>query len=794
MDENLIPFKDYFYKECTTISFFINVLKEIEVQISFYGYICEKDFKIFTEKAEKSLKNIEILKSNIKKYKDEPSNLYLISRQLIKFLYIFSSSFKKMYPECLSSIKSNIKPIIQNIKNTRKNIINHSISMLKQTIKTKNLKNLSKYMAETLELIMINTFKSLFSLYQLILIYSKKKNNLYERVKTNFEPLINAEEINIIINEISERLFAEKYKINYEPLYFGNNDYKELLTDEKKDVMLLSKSFLNYTNVFIKCIQIRKKLFKELRIFLDVLLTKDKEQLETFQKVCGKITSVTKGLTYSSQGIINSWNLIFSSWNSVYINNANYLKLKEESFIPKLNKIINECSEEYKNFEKRWEKYSSKINELRKNVSQYSKFEKDEKKLEEKKNNEEALKNYLMIDCTDFLDNNVPLLRESEIKRANEIKDLADKIKSNINANIDEYLENSEKEYDNAASIDLFEEVQNIFESQFQVCGIQDSEKYFESLREKLENIDLNDKLSDNARLSLAEYYEHNDFDDEFEFSKEDMENPFGNAVKDNEDGIYNFEKNNLAKSAIGMVEEELISNISKNEKNTDFDNNATDNSNYKTPNFKFENKQNANNNGINRTSDENDYFADLKIINNLKASFKEQERRLSSKNINFKETIKIFPYEQNLETIKDNEKENETIDKEHLNNDNNLDKNSLNKTNSDKIKKQLSISFNNCNFVNPDEEKDSEIKDKELDIKNKNEEKIDKLNEVQKNKNKEINNQDKQTLHYGILGILGLFCLKSLFSSNNIISIDSFLNVVILGIISFILYKTQFQ
>ena len=325
---------------------------------------------------------------------------------------------------------------------------------------------------------------------------------------------------------------------------------------------------------------------------------------------------MTKGLTYSSQGIINSWNLIFSSWNSVYINNANYLKLKEESFIPKLNKIINECSEEYKNFEKRWEKYSSKINELRKNVSQYSKFEKDEKKLEEKKNNEEALKNYLMIDCTDFLDNNVPLLRESEIKRANEIKDLADKIKSNINTNIDEYLENSEKEYDNAASIDLFEEVQNIFESQFQVCGIQDSEKYFESLREKLENIDLNDKLSDNARLSLAEYYEHNDFDDEFEFSKEDMENPFGNAVKDNEDGIYNFEKNNLAKSAIGMVEEELISNISKNEKNTDFDNNATDNSNYKTPNFKFENKQNANNNGINRTSDENDYFADLKIIN----------------------------------------------------------------------------------------------------------------------------------------------------------------------------------
>jgi hypothetical protein len=58
----------------------------------------------------------------------------------------------------------------------------------------------------------------------------------------------------------------------------------------------------------------------------------------------------------------------------------------------------------------------------------------------------------------------------------------------------------------------------------------------------------------------------------------------------------------------------------------------------------------------------------------------------------------------------------------------------------------------------------------------------------------KNIRNQDKQTLHYGILGILGLFCLKSLFSTNHIFSADSFLNVVILGLISFIFYKTQFK
>ena len=757
MDENLIPFKEEFFKECTTISFFINVLKEIQTQIEFFGYICEKDYKIYTNKAEKCLKNIEILKSNIKNYKDEPSNLYQIENQLIKFLYIYSSNLKKIYPKCLSSIKPNITPINQNIENTRKNILKHGISMLKQIRKTRNMNDLNKNITENLDPVITKTFKSLFNLYQLILIYSKEKNNLYQKIKTDVESLLKSEEINIVNNEISERNFAEKYKIKYEPLYFGNNVYRELLTDEKKDVMTLSKSFLNYTNVFIKCIQIRKKLVKELRIFFDVMQQKDKEQLERFKKVCGKITSITKSLSYSSQGIINSWNLIFSSWNSLYTSEVNNLQFQEEISNPKLIKIINECNEEYKNFEKRWEKYSEKINELRKNYSKLLKSEKTDEKLEEIKKQEEAFKNFLSIDCTDFLDNNIPLLRESEIKRANEIKDLADKIKSNYNTNLEEYIENSEKEYDNAASIDIFEEVQNIFESQLEVCGIYDSEKYFENLREKLEKIDLSDKLADNARVSLAEYYEHNDFDDDFEISKGDMENPFGAAIKENEDGIYNFETTNIAKSQIGMVEEELMSNIPNNEKNDIQNFNINFNNN--TPTFNIDNYKEINSNNIIRTSEENDLYSDLKIINNL--------------NVKFKEEAQIYQREsEDMETNKEikNIKENDLKD----NNNNN----------------QRFDSIKDLNFINNIKEKG---------IEEKREEKNNNLNEVPQNKifgNKKalINNQDKQTLHYGILGILGLFCLKSLFSSSNIFSADSFLNVVILGIISFIIYKTQFQ
>ena len=69
-------------------------------------------------------------------------------------------------------------------------------------------------------------------------------------------------------------------------------------------------------------------------------------------------------------------------------------------------------------------------------------------------------------------------------------------------------------------------------------------------------------------------------------------------------------------------------------------------------------------------------------------------------------------------------------------------------------------------------------------------------------NKNIEQNNmkntkaiiQENQTMNYGILGIIGLFCLKSLFTSNNIFTADFMLNLIILGTIGFIIYKSQFK
>ena len=769
MDENLVPFKNEFYKECNTINIFLNLLGEIQTQIEFFGYICEKDIKILLERAEYGLKYLKIFKTNLELYKDEPSNLFLIEKKLIKYAYIYYSTFKNTNQGFVATIKKNIEPITQNIKNTKKNILSHSISMLKQITQTKNRKDLNKYMVETLELMMINTFKSLFNFYQLILIFSKKKNDMYQKIKTKTEEIFKSEEVNIIINEISERSYAQKYKINYESLHFGNNLYKELFSDDNYEAVKLSKSYLNYTLVFIKCIQIRKKLIKELRIYFDVFQRKEKEQVDKLKKVCEKITLQTKSLSYSSQGIINSWNLIFSSWNSIYTNIVNYLQFFEEIFNPKVIKIINECNEEYKTFEKRWEKYSSKINEFRKNYSELSKLGKKPEAISDKKKCEEQLKNYLSIDCTDFLDNNIPLLRENEIKRANDIKDLIDKIISNTMDRFELYLENSEKEYDNAASIDLFEEVQNIFESQFEFCEIKDTNNFLENLKEKIEKIDFDDKLADNARLSLAEYYEHNDFDEGFDFTQGEIDNPFGPVVKENEEKEINFnEDKNMIKSKIGKANEEEISSIPFNEKNNEMINLNLKNNNI-TPSFHMKDSGNENNINI-KNFEENDLVSDINIINNLNDKFNEQINRKISKNNNIQ---KIIDIDEEIEDKYESNTNNEIIGNKSTNNiDNNIDEEKENNKNNDNFDEQ-----NDKNNINEKNEKNN-------------------LNKVRKPENNDKINQikDKQTIYYGILGILGLFCLKSLFSSNNIISIDSFLNIIILGIIFFVLYKTQFQ
>ena len=843
MEEDLLPYKEEFFKECKIIDYFLKTLDEIKYQIEFYGYICEKDYKIFSNLAEKTLKNLETLKSNLSPYKDEPSNLYLMENEILKILTIYYTTNKNLYPDCLKSIKSSINPIAKNLENTKKNLLNHSISMLKQTLKTNNRIELKKYLQDNIELVMIHTFRGLFNLHQLILIYSKKKNNLFLTIKNAIEKKASPEEINIVINDVSERKYAEKYKVKYEPIHFGNNVYKTLLTDESNDVMELSNSFLKYTMVFIKCIQIRKKLVKEIGVFTEMVRKKNADLLPNLKKICEKITSKTKNLTHSSPGIINSWNLVFSSWNSIYTSNMTYFQYFEDVFSSNLSKHLDECNEEYKNFQKKWEKYAEKIKELTKKYKKYShkmKISKDEEetkenkeKLEEynneKKKREEKLRNYLTIDCNDFLDSNIPSLRDSELKRINEIKDFTEKFKIAMKKNLEEYLENTENEYDNAASIELFDEIQNMFEGQLESLEIKDIENYMESLKEKISNIDFNDNLAESARISLAEYYEHNEFDEGFDFSGGEMENPFGNKIIDDKD----IESNHLDDKEkivgkIGTLKDDEISSIT-DKNNNNIENNLNE-MNYlrgvenKTPSFNYnisddknENKMdNINNNGFNKQNNFNSKMnmEEVKKIKN-ENDLNKKIKAIDSNSKFGKNKLSFYDSKKNIENLAGTTLKCLRSGNIDINNDLDSNNEQNNDTNNDDSFPPLNVEAFEQNIMSPIypiknsalplndnfEENENQKEENNEEFTSNLPQGINKFKEIKseiKDKKpitiQKIRNQDNTTLNYGILCIIGLFCLKSLFSTNNFFSAETFLNLVILGIIGFVMYKTQFN
>ena len=183
------------------------------------------------------------------------------------------------------------------------------------------------------------------------------------------------------------------------------------------------------------------------------------------------------------------------------------------------------------------------------------------------------------------------------------------------------YLEDTENEYDNAASIDLFEQIQNIFEDQLNSLDIKDTESYMDYLKEKISKINFNDNLAENARKSLAGYYEYNDIDDGFDFSGDEIKNPIWGNVKDDEDinnNGFNFDEKKIINTEIDLKDEiSSIPNKNNNENSlnniNELNNEIQNNLGFSTPNFGTINDEN-NKKDLNDENKEN-----LKLINYFK-------------------------------------------------------------------------------------------------------------------------------------------------------------------------------
>ena len=529
LNDGLLPYEKEFNQECTKISFFYMSIKEIKFQIEFLEKICGKELEIYEKESSNLPVLINTFNESIFSLNSEPSNLFVIITDLVTLIDTNFSVMRKGLIECYTNFENNIPTITKTLETFNNEIYEKSIKLLKEMSQQKynnindndinNKEILDKELNQIFELVVTNIFKGLVYMHQLFFMYSKAKNDLNIRIKNISEEKSNNKVIDIVINDFSERKLAkESLGIHYEPLHFGNQNYDISLRNDSDNILSLIDSYLYYGQIFLKCIKLRKKLISQFKkLMKDILAQSPNNIIEKILHIRDKILKTKENFVILGFGTDKSWDLLISSWTYLYNTFNTFFQFYKEIGLNDFNS--NGKKEEYKLFENDWSKLSKKIIELRNN---YTKYYTPEKKREIKENpkeykdlmeKEKQIKQFLNGECYDFLNSNVPIIREIEKQKANEIQEFCLRFKKSLKKNNEENIKNTRIELENSASIDIYQEVKDIFNKQNNKLKIKDIDNYLEQLKEKiLPKLDFGqDNLTQNFKFSFDNYFKNNE-------------------------------------------------------------------------------------------------------------------------------------------------------------------------------------------------------------------------------------------------------------------------------------------
>ena len=689
INEEIAPYEKDFYLECNKIKFFCSSLKEVKFQIEFLEKICCKELEIYEKESSNLPLLINTFNESIFTLNSEPSNLVSIITDLVSLIDTNFSFMRIGLIECYKIFENNIPPITKNIDLLINDILKKSISFLKESVQNSNKENLNKYLNQTFELVVINIFKGLVYINQFFVIYSKAKTDLNLGIKNTVEEKSNNKILDIIIDDFSERKLAkENLGINYEPIHFGNHNYDIILGNDSENILSLCDSYFYYGHIFLKCIKIRKKLiFQFKKLIKDIVNQSPNNIIEKILHIRDKIQKTKEGFKMLGIGTEKSWELLIISWTNLYNTLNNFFQFYQEIGINDIKENSVGKKEDYKTFENEWGKLSKKIIELK---NKYVKDYPPEKKREIKKNpkeykdfleKEKQIKNFLNGECYDFLNANVPIIRENEKKKAMEIQEICYRFKKIMKKSNEENLDNSKLELKNSALIDIYQEIKDIFNKQNDKLKIKDLDNYIEQLKEKILKLDFGqDNLAQNVKLSLDNYF----------MNSEEMNNSLTNK--------------SYSDNSIDSLKELQFDN-EVNKKIEDIDNNE---------NFMI-NNNNGNNN--------------IKIINNDLSS-------LNSTNFNNMNNASLFKMKSPSKDINFNNQINKD------NNPINLPNLNLNISLENKIKSNLqNINEHSFPFI---KDSDSIILDKNIKKQNENNIQISKENDIEENVNEILSNYYK--------------------------------------------------
>ena len=646
LNEELAPYEKDFNNECSKIKLFCSSLKEIKFQIELLEKICGKELEIYEKQASIILNLLKSFNENIFTLNSEPSNLFIIISDLITLIDTNFLYMRLGLIDCYTNFKNNIPIITKSLDDVHNEIYIKSISLLKESRQKNSKENLNDYLNQIIETVVINIFKGLVYMHQLFFMYSKAKNDLNIKIKNTSEEKSNNKVIDIVINDFSERKLAkENLGIHYEPLHFGNHNYDILVRNDSENILSLCDSYLYYGQIFIKCIKIRKKLISQFQKLMKDILTQSPEKItEKIIHIRDKIQKTKENFKILGFGTDKSWDLLISSWTQLYNTINIFFVFYKEVVMNDLKENGNGKNDEYKAFEDEWAKISKKIIELR---NKYKKYYTPEKKSEIKENQKELkqflekenqIKLFLNGECYDFLNSNVPIIREAEKQKAVKIQEYCLRFKKFMNKTNEENIKNSLCELENSSSIDIYQEVKDIFNKQNNILKIKDIDNYMEQLKSKiLSKLDFEqDNLSQNFKYSLDNYFKKSEelnglinislSDSAFESLKEFQSENDGNNINEKENNninnnpkINNNDIISLPSTSLNKINSDLISksNFQSKEIITNLQNNYLNINTNKTINEQKENiTTNNNNNSSSKIINESSFIKDINSEN----------------------------------------------------------------------------------------------------------------------------------------------------------------------------------
>ena len=522
-------------------------------------------------------------------------------------------------------------------------------------------KRFNSTMRDNLELIVTNTFKYLANLHQVFFLYSKNKYDQFNMLLDIFKNQNNnMKSTSINLNDYSERKFGELQGIKYDGIDMIDLE-DELLKTNPNQLMNTAKSIINYTNVFLLCIRYRKKVMKIFKKKFPNFFKEIKDNYEYILQEKKKLMEFVSNLKLIGEGTKKSWNIFFS----VIIDKEVHSEINEVFKIT--DEIITETRTEYYSFLNIWKKYEKKINEHKDNIKELDNTLFQERKLkasqnlnnsnskvgEKLKNKAEKLLNILK-ETTEFLNNNIPNIREKDSKLINKLIDCFSNINKIYENEMSKLINMTQEEIEISTSLDLFDECVFLFSKYFQQFNITNYESFMEKIKMKIllktdfqkEKIGQStyEQLNDFSGLNNTSFFDKRDnnnskiiFNDSSSSISEQTKEKEIMIVKD--DNEINTDKN-IENPISPILKTKFDYNSTNNKTNIQQKNelkNLVDNLDNQENNNSNKNNINNSNNLINLTEDENNIKEDelkekeenKETLNKLKNRLKEKSNSL---------------------------------------------------------------------------------------------------------------------------------------------------------------------